>query len=438
LAGLYRALVVTATQEPPQRLRRAAGLLRLARVSRSTRPGKITDMHLTPRDRLRIIGQISPVILRGATAFMPSARSDARWSDAIRLTFALWLFILLIFLPAIFARNRADVSGVAIDSATIIVSIAFAHGMFALFRATVDQTATVRAAVLGAAILVVSAVQIAFDLFFTSWVAHNFDASWSMMQFDSARVSASMLNYVCVFTVNVALFQLSFSRRRSLTAERQLAAARSAAQQAQLEALRLQLNPHFLFNTLNAISSMIITKRNDDAELMTDKLSSFLRASLACNPSELVLVDEELGLTGDYLDIEGVRFGDRLRVEISSSAEAGDVRVPGMLIQPLVENAIKYGVATSLEPVTIAIEAAVVDGTLCLTVTNGVGTATVPAKTAGAGVGLKNVRRRLAALYGDKASLDVRFVDASFCARICIPAQREVEPPWSERGLPGD
>jgi len=356
---------------------------------------------------------------------MPGARSDARWSDAIRLTVALWLFMLLIFLPAIVARNGADWRGVGIDSATIFVSIGFALTIFGVFRASVDQSATLRSALLAAAILAASMVQIAFDLFFTEWVAHNFQASWSMVQFDYARVSTSMLNYVCVFTVNVALFQLSFSRRRSLTAERQLAAAESAAQQAQLEALRLQLNPHFLFNTLNAISSMIITKRNEDAEVMTDKLSSFLRASLACDPSELVLVDEELGLTGDYLDIEGVRFGDRLRVAISSSPEARDVRVPGMLIQPLVENAIKYGVATSREPVTIAIEASVVDNTLCLTVTNDVGTDTLSAKTAGAGVGLKNVRRRLAALYGDKASLDARPVDGGFRARICVPIRRE-------------
>jgi hypothetical protein len=368
---------------------------------------------------------------------MPSAKSDARWSDAIRLTVALWLFMLLIFLPAIFARNHANVSGVAIDSATVLVSIAFALGIFALFRASVDQTATVRGAILATAIVAVSAVQIVFDLFFTAWIAHNFEASWRMVPFDSARVSASMLNYVCVFTVNVTLFQLSFSRRRSLTAERQLAAAQSAAQQAQLEALRLQLNPHFLFNTLNAISSMIITKRNDDAELMTDKLSSFLRASLACDPSELVLVDEELGLTGDYLDIEGVRFGDRLRVAISSSPEARDVRVPGMLIQPLVENAIKYGVATSREPVTIAIEARVEDDILCLTVTNDVGTDAVSAKTAGAGVGLKNVRRRLATLYGEKASLDAHPVDGGFRARICIPVHRERTRLSIEPGIAG-
>jgi LytS/YehU family sensor histidine kinase len=179
---------------------------------------------------------------------------------------------------------------------------------------------------------------------------------------------------------------------------------------------------------------MILTRRNDDAELMTDKLSSFLRASLACDPLELVVVDEELGLTGDYLDIERVRFGDRLRVAISSTAEARDVRMPGMLIQPLVENAIKYGVAVSRDPVTISIEAAVEAGTLCLTVTNDVGGSdageAASAKSGGTGVGLRTIRRRLAALYGDRASLDARPIEGGFRARIRLPLQRDASPPY--------
>ena len=185
---------------------------------------------------------------------------------------------------------------------------------------------------------------------------------------------------------------------------------------------------------------MIITRRNDDAEQMTDKLSSFLRASLACDPSELVPVEEELGLTGDYLEIEGVRFGDRLRVAINCSEDARDVRVPGMLIQPLVENAIKYGVARSRDPVTIVIGATVEDDMLCLSVFNdggsGIhdgGSGFAPAKTSGAGVGLRNVRRRLAALYGDRARLDTAPVEGGFHARICVPARQQARSPWTER-----
>jgi hypothetical protein len=368
---------------------------------------------------------------------MPSAKSDVRWSDAMPLTAALWLFILVIFLPALIANHRGEGwGGVLLDSSTVFVSMGLAMGVFALFRATVECSSAARAAIMLAAILVASALQTVLDLLFTSWVAEHLEASWRMLGLDFARASRSMLNYVCVFTVNVALFQVSFSRRRALTQERQLTAAQHAAQQAQLEALRLQLNPHFLFNTLNAISSMIITGRNDDAEQMTDKLSSFLRASLACDPSELVPVEDELGLTGDYLDIEGVRFGDRLRADIRCSEAAREVRVPGMLIQPLVENAIKYGVARSRQPVTIAISATVEDDMLCLTVFNDGDQDVVPAKTSGAGVGLPNVRRRLEALYGSRAHLETEPVDGGFRARICIPAHRDARAPWARLDPP--
>jgi hypothetical protein len=353
---------------------------------------------------------------------MPSARTDARWSDAVRVTVALWLFILIIFLPALFARHHGENwGGVALDASTVIVSIGFALGLFTVFRASADLPPSRRVVLIAVATFLTAVLQTIFDLLFTAWVAEHLRESWSAVPVDLARASGSLLNYVCVFTVNVALFQLSFSRRRSLTRERQLAAAQSAAQQAQLEALRLQLNPHFLFNTLNAISSMILTRRNEDAELMTDKLSSFLRASLACDPSELVPVEEELGLIGDYLDIEAVRFGERLLVDIRCDAAARDVRVPGMLIQPLVENAIKYGVAASRDPVTIAISASIEDDMLCLTVCNDGGTEIVPAKTGSVGVGLNNVRRRLAALYADKASLCAAPIQGGFEAKICVP-----------------
>ncbi len=354
---------------------------------------------------------------------MPTARSDARWADAVPLTVALWLFILLIFLPAIIARHHGDDwSNIALDSVTIILSIGFALGLFALFRATVAWQPTGRTVLMALGIFLVATVQTGLDLLFTAWVAHNLRAAWLAVPVDLGRASASMLNYLCVFTVNVALFQLTFSRRRSLSRERQLAAAESTAQRAQLEALRLQLNPHFLFNTLNAISSLIITRRNADAEQMTDKLSSFLRASLACDPAQLVLVEDELELTGEYLEIEAVRFGDRLRVEIGCDPAARHLRVPGMLIQPLVENAIKYGVARSAVPVTITIGAVVQGKRLYLSVANDAGGGDLAAKTGGAGVGLPNVRRRLRAVYGDRASLAAGPVDGGYLATICVPS----------------
>jgi hypothetical protein len=360
---------------------------------------------------------------------MSGTKNDARWSEAAPLTTALWLFMLLIFLPAILARH-ADGGwlSIALDCATILASIALGLALFPLFRATADWRTPVRILVLTLAVLATAVAQTLADLVYTAWIAENLHDPWRSVPTDLARASAALLNYVCVFTVNVALFQLSYSRRASLTRERALAAAQSAQQQAQLEALRLQLNPHFLFNTLNAISSLILTRRNDDAELMTDKLSSFLRTSLASNPTKLVPVKDELELMSEYLEIESVRFGDRLIVDIGCAEAARELCVPGMLIQPLVENAVKHGVAQSTEPVTITIDAHIDGEVLCLSVANDRAGGEPAPKAVGASVGLSNTRKRLASLYGDRASLTAEPVNGGYLARICIPIPEAAEP----------
>jgi signal transduction histidine kinase len=199
--------------------------------------------------------------------------------------------------------------------------------------------------------------------------------------------------------------------------------AMAAARDAQLRMLAYQLNPHFLFNTLNSISSLIVTRRNEDAEQMTNKLSSFLRASLTCDPGELIPLEEELALIEEYLDIEAVRFGNRLNVEIDCSCEAGCALIPGFLVQPLVENAIKHGVAPSREPVTIRLCASIEAGQLCVTVENCVPSETAP-PAIGAGVGLANVRQRLAAVFGAAASLSTELKGRCHIATICIPGVR--------------
>ena len=373
-------------------------------------------------DSFPALGQYERPMRPEAIITTQSGRPDARWSEAIRLTVALWLFMLLIFMPVIFARH-ADGSwaGIVLDSSTILVSMSLGLGLFALFRATIDLPNRVRLLMLAAALMALSAFQTLFDLLFMGWVANNLEASWQSIPRDVDRAYGSFFNYLLVFSVNLALFQLAFAMRRSIGTERQLVDAHTTAQQAQLTALRYQLNPHFLFNALNSISALIVTKRNDDAEQMTDKLSSFLRSSLATDPAALVPLAEELSLIEEYLDIEAVRFGDRLNVSIDCEEQAEDALVPGFLVQPLVENAVKHGVARSREPVDIDICAKVENGDLCITVEND----RVPDVTrppgARIGVGLLNVRQRLQAVYGETATLKVEGRLERFCATICIP-----------------
>jgi signal transduction histidine kinase len=356
---------------------------------------------------------------------MPSAKSDARWRDAILLTIALWSFVALIFLPGLINRH-ADGSwfSLILDVSTFVLSMALGLGIFACFRGTIEWPNQLRAPVLGAAVFLAAIAHATFDLLYTAWVAQNVDASWVDIRTDLSRGYDIAFRYLLVFSVNLALFQLSFVHRRSTRGERQLTDARSAAQQAQLQALRYQLNPHFLFNTLNSISSLIVTKRNEDAEQMTSKLSSFLRSSLTCDPAALVPLDEELALIEEYLDIEGVRFGSRLNVEIEVEPAAGAALIPSFLVQPLVENAIKHGVAPSREPVTITIEATLETGLLCIKVANCLPVDQPEEAAEGAGVGLVNVRQRLQAVFGEAASLNAEVAGGRYVATICIPNAR--------------
>lgn len=380
---------------------------------------------LMASDSTMLLGQILRPISRGAVAFMPCAKSDARWRDGILLTVGLWAFVVLTALPYIIVRHAGeDWYNVLIDVSSALPSIMLALFVFVLFRATVEWPDTLRGIVLSAGVIAASVLQTAFDLLFTAWLAQNVSATWYNLPHNLAAGQSGYekaFKYLLVYGINLAFFQLAFVHRRSLTNQRQLTDARSAAQHAQLEALRYQLNPHFLFNTLNSISSLIVTRRNEDAEQMTNKLSSFLRSSLTCDPAGLVPLDDELALIEEYLDIEAVRFGSRLNIVIESDTEAGATLIPGFLVQPLVENAIKHGVAPSREPVTVAIRAAIEDGQLCITVKNDKVTDDPRIRAGGTGVGLLNVRRRLQAVYGEAASLTTERTPEGYVATICIP-----------------
>jgi len=181
--------------------------------------------------------------------------------------------------------------------------------------------------------------------------------------------------------------------------ERRLARVQALAHRAQVRALRYQINPHFLFNTLNSISSMIWEKELDRAEAMVVSLSDFLRTTLEIDPAADVTLAQEIALQKLYLEIEQTRFPDRLKVEFDVPDELGEARVPSLILQPLVENAIKYAVAPSKTGTRLRIAARRADDRLLLDVEDD-GSAGAP-PGGGTGLGLDNVRRRLAARFGE-------------------------------------
>jgi two-component system, LytTR family, sensor kinase len=206
-----------------------------------------------------------------------------------------------------------------------------------------------------------------------------------------------------------AFYLANQAQAEALGAQRRLADAESAAQAAQVRALRYQVNPHFLFNTLNSLSSLVMTGRTDRAEAMLMALSTFFRTSLSLDPSADVTLAEEIDLQRLYLDIEKARFPDRLHVEIDVPSELEQARLPALLLQPIVENAIKYGVSKSRKAVIMRIEARHLDNhRMVVEISNQLkngGKDELPAAThEGTGLGLTNVCQRLDARFGNRAS----------------------------------
>jgi two-component system LytT family sensor kinase len=184
--------------------------------------------------------------------------------------------------------------------------------------------------------------------------------------------------------------------------------------EARLDALQRQINPHFLFNTLNSIASLV-RSRPELAREMIVKLGNILRALLH-DREAFVPLGEELAFTDDYLDIEVVRFGEKLRVVKEIAEETLDVVVPSMLLQPLIENSIKHGLEPRISGGTVTLRSRIVDGQLLLEVEDdGVGVEPGGPVVApgsglvreGSGIGMQNVRERLQVLYGDEAQVEM-------------------------------
>lgn len=225
------------------------------------------------------------------------------------------------------------------------------------------------------------------------------------------------------FILSWSVFYLALSYAAVVReSEREAARLRAAAQSAEIRALRYQVNPHFFFNTLNSLSSLILSDRKAQAEAMILKFAHFFRNSLSADPTEDVPLADEVALQRLYLDIETVRFPDRLSCTFDIPEVAARACVPGMILQPLIENAVKYAVAPARRPVTIAVRATVEGETLRIAVEdNGHTVGTAP----GTGVGLRNVRDRLAARYGDAARFEAApRPSGGFSATLTLPLVR--------------
>jgi hypothetical protein len=252
-----------------------------------------------------------------------------------------------------------------------------------------------------------------------SWIALEVrTAGWSLIvgisvAFVAARLVVAQLELVDLLEacakMSVLLFlwcNLYISIKRSRQHEQegqQLLRAEAEAHQARLRALRYQLNPHFLFNSMNAVSTLVAEGKGPAATKALSQIAEFLRAILDGEVITEVPLSQEMGLTERYLAIEQTRLEGRLRVNLATSPETLDALVPHLLLQPLVENAVRHGVAPLVEGGTIAVRSELLDSRLHITITNSGHSGNQidhhPASHA-AGIGLTNTAERLKTLYG--------------------------------------
>jgi LytS/YehU family sensor histidine kinase len=190
---------------------------------------------------------------------------------------------------------------------------------------------------------------------------------------------------------------------------------------AELRSLKYQINPHFIFNSLNSISSLTLSNPTR-AQEMTIKLSSFLRGTLSKNEKQKNKLSEEINNAKLYLEIEKIRFEDKLEFTEEIGEECGSIEVPSMILQPLFENAVKHGVYESTEKINIILRCKHENEYIRITVENNFDPDAIPKK--GAGIGIKNIQNRLKLIYNQDNLVKVEKGSTTFKVNIFIPVQK--------------
>ena len=373
----------------------------------------------------------------------------ANWRLAVKSILGFWLVYYLTVVARAFMSD--DAATVLLNrSFTVVIGILLTLGIYAALTVFTARASLRRLIVVGLLASLIAAVAqagflIAADRFlekpqdefrFVSREGHSVVETGNTMrverighpplvltwpkvsqlkQWDQFRIAAdSSVTWFFFFAAWSAFYIAMLAQAQALGALRRAAQAESDARAAQVRALRYQVNPHFLFNTLNSLSSLVMSSRPEEAESMILKLSTFFRSSLSLDASADVTLAEEIALQSLYLDIERVRFPKRLKVEIDVPANLETARLPALILQPVVENAIKYGVSPTREKVVLRISAREAGpGRFTLEVSN---TGKLSKRRSndmpeGTGVGLGNVCERLRARFGGAAQCEFGPID---------------------------
>jgi hypothetical protein len=248
------------------------------------------------------------------------------------------------------------------------------------------------------------------DLAFNPYLRNTSPGTFAHVWAD--KFDSGILTYLVLYGAIVTVSYVLDSRERLALQQTETARLNEMLSKAQLDALRQQIEPHFLFNTLNAVAGLVREGRNDAAVGMIAGLSDFLRRVLQGGTEQQVPLGEEMAFAQRYLDIQKVRFAERLQLSVDVPRELYPAQVPSLILQPMVENAVKHGIAKRAQGGLIRIAASRSDGVLTLRVSNDGPSLPVDWETARPGIGMSNVRTRLQSLYGDAFELSMRNQDA--------------------------
>ncbi len=333
---------------------------------------------------------------------------------------AIWL-PLGVLLAALLVLQRVMIWPVALlYAAPLAVAYGFLclSAYYAAHGLPVDRVDPIRVILTGVAAAFVSAAL--WLLMARAWIAAIDAGRWAGVTTAFRATVPRLFGFgFLLYLLAIAVSYIGVTFESARDAERRGLELQVLAREAELRALRSQLNPHFLFNGLQSISALT-TVDPAGARRMCLLLADFLRDTLALGARERIPLSSELSLTERFLAIEQVRFGERLKVEIDSGG-AGDRPVPPLILQPLAENAVMHGVAHLLDGGTVRIRARSGVATLTLTVDNPCDPDR-PARR-GSGMGLANVRDRLRTLYGTEARLATEEADGRHVARIELPLE---------------
>ena len=324
----------------------------------------------------------------------------------------LWIVLQTLILDKYTHSFRVSVADAIISMNFITAACLIIINNFRFYLPRQEQFWYVAAISVALSIIATSLSTFVLHLFFSnnSVYLSLLKGSWLL------RFALSTLLIACTGIIGL----LWYSLQEQKEAERRSSHAEKMLKEAELFKLREQLQPHFLFNSLNSISALTISDAKG-ARHMIQQLSDFLRSTLQRNEQQMITLEEEINQLILYLDIEKVRFGHRLQTNIICSDEALQLKLPALLLQPAVENAIKFGLYDTLDDVTIEINAVKQNDDLLVTISNPFDVETAkPAQ--GTGFGLQSIKRRLYLLFARQDLLQTHQVDNIFITTLLIPS----------------